>query len=231
MAGEADASTASEANVCRNLIIGIVLVVGQCILYGSIFAAEEGRGLQKDVTNTWPSFGVAYNNGMLWNWLLALVIFVPQGLGKIANPLPYFDDVAAFQTLPGPLLGCFYIFMELFMAPAIIMGALYASTHWIVEIGIILAWVDIIGYTTLSTQGYLRGLAYAWNFQDLRSDGKSIKNCTCFGIYGAQKLTVWVLLQDLIILIETWVIASRFYCLKNLDCGSQQQGESFLVIT
>merc|ERR1711874_611144 len=122
----------------------------------------------------------------------------------------YFAEIEPFRMpVPSRLIGICFILIEVYTGPAMMVSALAADFGPIMIVAACGSILDILGYGTLSLQAYIRGLAFTWNFQ---CQGENcIKNCTCFGVYGAQKLTIWVLLQDIIILVETSYVAYRIF--------------------
>eukprot|EP00448_Togula_jolla_P020825 CAMPEP_0170587074 /NCGR_PEP_ID=MMETSP0224-20130122/10089_1 /TAXON_ID=285029 /ORGANISM="Togula jolla, Strain CCCM 725" /LENGTH=202 /DNA_ID=CAMNT_0010910673 /DNA_START=36 /DNA_END=644 /DNA_ORIENTATION=- len=154
-------------------------------------------------------FNVMWETGLTVPFILGVLITL-QGWGKLASPLPYFRDVGAFQVpLPSWLIGVSFMAVEFYSGPVLLMGSLAGEYGAIFSCAAVGALLDIAAYVTLSLYGFFGGLAYSWKLRCEREDGLCVKNCTCFGQYGAQKLSVWVLVQDVLVVLETVFVAAR----------------------
>lgn len=202
--GDAGAGAGTEAKQAPFPLTPALLTLLALTIWCTVLAVamQPGQGF---------GFATAWEYGTVWGFGLGLLIAL-QGFGKIINPRPYFEGVDAFRIpVPAYVIGGFFIVVELYSGPAMCMGALFADSGALVVVAAVGSILDIAGYVTLSLSAYLRGLAFRWNFACDREDGKCVENCTCFGVYGAQKLSVWVLLQDVIVVLETAFVAARIF--------------------
>mmetsp|Transcript_29014 Transcript_29014/g.56023 ORF Transcript_29014/g.56023 Transcript_29014/m.56023 type:complete len:264 (-) Transcript_29014:18-809(-) len=151
------------------------------------------------------------SEGLLFHLFLGLLISL-QGLGKMVHVTGYLQALNSFKVpVPSWTVGVFFIVVEFFSGPAMIMGSLAADYSAFLTLSAFGAILDIAGYVILSLWAYLRGRAYSWKFKCVREDGKCVQNCTSFGVYGAQKLSIWVLVQDVLVVAETTLVAARVF--------------------
>lgn len=132
-----------------------------------------------------------------WATTVLGVVLLAEGLGKLLAPAGYFAALARFgpfDTTAAATVGSLWMALEICAGAALLVGGL--SDHpprSIALLGAITALVLQLGYATLSTQAYARGL--------------DIRNCTCFGVYLAQRLSWFVLLQDAyMIFYSSWQV-------------------------
>ena len=123
-----------------------------------------------------------------WSTLLLGVLLLAQGAAKLVAMRGYVTALAAFRVFPVKLLP---FVATIWMSPGdlrrrgaaahsglsrkpIRQTGLYGATG---------AVIASVGYVALTTSAWLRGLV--------------IFNCTCFGAFLPQRLSPWVLLQDI----------------------------------
>lgn len=179
------------------LLCGLVAVSGFCSVLQIMLKTDHPIGAD-----------TAYKSGSSLALLIGCLLIL-QGLGKLSFPTGYFRDLAAFR-LPFRAwpLGVWFIVVELYSGPVLIMGGLCGSFGSMVKLAAFGAFCDISAYSILSISVLVRGFGYNWNFTG--KPGKvCVANCTCFGAYGAQKLTVWILVQDFVVMCETLFVAYR----------------------
>lgn len=199
---EAAAETPDDPTFYRRLVASATGLAVLCVFFALIMEHDEEHGF---------GFQTAWEAGLLFPFILGFLILL-QGWGKLVSPKAYIVDVGAFRMgIPPAAIGAFFIIVEVYTGPAMVMGALTGDFGSLLTVAAAGAILDIVGYVTLSLTAYIRGLAYTWRFECHRADGACINNCTCFGIYGAQKLSIWVLLQDVIVVAETVFVAYRIF--------------------
>lgn len=226
---EADDGRWEEARMLY-FVVGMVIVIVWTVILFFIFQTPDKAddaitccGVNANGTSfsdgTWTGYGDAPNWWHAWGsnlWVSPILglLLASQGIGKFTHPVPYFDDVGDFQTgIPGPVLGVFMMILEMFCGPIMMVGPLYADVGMLHLIGTWGSAVDIFVYATLSTQAWARGIAFHLNCLECPPVftpmcDRPVANCTCFGIYGAQKLSWFVLIQDIIVAFETWYAVS-----------------------
>lgn len=122
------------------------------------------------------------------------VILLAQGIGKALDMPGYIEALAAFGALPESGLG---LFGRTWMFAELLSGAgLLAATVGRAPLGRPAA-MGAIAVTTadliLTGGAWLRGL--------------DVANCTCFGVYLPQKLSLFVLAQDVVMLMwAAWAL-------------------------
>ena len=108
-----------------------------------------------------------------------------QGVGKLADPTGYVAALSGFHLLPAFTLwpiAIAWILVELFAATLLSIGTVLRrrTPRFAGAAGALLAG---LGYALLTFLAYFRGFEVA--------------NCTCFGVFLPQRLSVWILFQDL----------------------------------
>jgi hypothetical protein len=125
-----------------------------------------------------------------WATLLLGVLLCLQGLGKLIAPRGYADALAGFQALPRSLLwpvAITWMTAELGCGALLVWAGVRRAPSRRVALGASIgAFVIQVGYAALTFSAFARGL--------------HVGNCTCFGVFLAQRLSKWVLAQDLYML-------------------------------
>ena len=114
-------------------------------------------------------------------------ILLAQGVGKAADMAGYLQALAAFGTFPDAVIGLVgraWMFAELLSGAGLLAAAIGRPA---------LGRPAAMGAVAVNV-GYLVVTGGAW----IR--GASIKNCTCFGVFLAQELSLSTLFQDLVML-------------------------------
>jgi hypothetical protein len=118
-----------------------------------------------------------------WATTLLGSILVAQGAGKLLSPSGYFQALERFRILPAiPLIGSIWIALELLAGLGLLAAGLVKTPSRRFVPFAAIALLLQLAYAFLSISAYVRGL--------------EITNCTCFGIYLAQRLSWFVLVQD-----------------------------------
>jgi hypothetical protein len=121
-----------------------------------------------------------------WLFTVMGVTFAAQGIGKILAFSAYLAALAAFRFVPTPALsvvGAAWTTAEVASGLALLATGLAASPRpSVARFGAMTALAVSLAYAVLDIQGYMRALPIA--------------NCTCFGAYGPQRLSWFVLLQE-----------------------------------
>lgn len=132
-----------------------------------------------------------------WAVTLLGALLLAQGLGKALDLTGYAAALQSFDALPAALLwpvALLWTTVELLSGAGLLATGLRLdpprrASRGAAALGVAIA----IGYALLTSQAYLRGL--------------DVANCTCFGVYLAQRLSWFVLLQDAYMLIYSgWVL-------------------------
>jgi hypothetical protein len=128
-----------------------------------------------------------------WATTVLGALLLAEGAGKLADPRGYVDALAAFRFFPTDLLwsaGVVWLTAELICGTALLVAGLARNPPRGVSLGgAIGALLLSIGYATLAFSAWFRGL--------------QIANCTCFGVYLKQRLSLFVLAQELYMLAYT----------------------------
>lgn len=113
-------------------------------------------------------------------------LLVLEGAGKLLAPSGYFAALGRFGVVTGGaamVTGAIWMALELAAgAMLLVAGLANRPPRRLALAAAVVALVLQLAYATLSTQAYARGLA--------------VDNCTCFGVYLAQRLSWFVLVQD-----------------------------------
>jgi hypothetical protein len=125
-------------------------------------------------------------------------LLLAQGLGKLAAPTGYFAALARFRALPTSAVvavGMAFLATEILSGLGLLGAALNrAPNRKLALVAAVGALAISVGYATLIVQAYVRGL--------------QIDNCTCFGVFLAQRLSPWVIAQEASMLAWTgWLVA------------------------
>ncbi len=124
-------------------------------------------------------------------WLFTLMgaVFAAQAIGKLLDVGGYTAALAAFQLVPTSALSAvsvIWICAELTAAIALVAAGVASETsrplRGLARFGAGAALAISLAYAVLDVEGYARGLP--------------IRNCTCFGVYLAQRLSWFVLVQE-----------------------------------
>ncbi len=118
--------------------------------------------------------------------VLGAVLFA-QGTGKLLDPGGYVAALEPFAVVPESLLwpvGVVWLAAELVSGIGLLVAGLsMAPPRAFARVSAVLAVAVTVAYLLMTGQAYLRGL--------------EIENCTCFGVYLAQRLGLFVLVQDI----------------------------------
>ena len=121
--------------------------------------------------------------------LLGAIIF-SQGVGKLLDPPGYFaalEPFALFADTVLPPLGLLWMVVELLGGAGLLVAGWTRDPQApLAKFAAGLAVAVTLSYLLMAGQAYLRGL--------------EIENCTCFGVYLTQRLSGFVLLQDVYML-------------------------------
>lgn len=139
-----------------------------------------------------------------WGLVVYGLVFLAQGIGKALEPTGYMTALEAFHVLKpaalGPLslgaLALIWTVLELLAGVAMLYGGLSRTPAKQLTLGgIMLALGLSCAYLSLDVGAFARQLP--------------IENCTCFGAYLPQKLSWFVLAQEiLVIALLTWLFTS-----------------------
>ncbi len=134
-------------------------------------------------------------------WALTLlgVVLLAQGVGKLLNVGGYIAALGAFDLLPvaatGPLV-LVWLAVEISAGVGLLVAGLAKQPPRPLSfIAAALGALTAVGYAVLTIQAYVRGIEVA--------------NCTCFGVYLAQRLSWFVLLQDAYMLLYTGLMLKK----------------------
>jgi hypothetical protein len=120
-------------------------------------------------------------------------LLVAEGAGKLANPRGYVEALAAFRLFPGDALwtvAILWLLAELACGTALLVAGLSRHPRRTPSLVAAVGALGLsVGYATLAFSAYFRGL--------------HIANCTCFGVYLTQRLSLFVLAQELYMLAYT----------------------------
>lgn len=119
--------------------------------------------------------------------VILAVLLIAMGAGKLSDLDGYARALAAFALIPPgalPTVAAAWTALELAGGLLLLVGA---------RAGAVAALLSSVGYAVLTTQAYARHL--------------DVRNCTCFGVHLAQRLSWLVLLQD------AYMIALSLYVL------------------
>jgi hypothetical protein len=125
-----------------------------------------------------------------WATLVLGALLCLQGLGKLVAAPGYVVALAGFEAVPLVLLWPVAI---AWMAAELVCGA-------------VLIWAGVARVMprrmalVASIGAFLIQVAYASLTFSARARGVSVENCTCFGVFLAQRLSGWVLAQDVYML-------------------------------
>lgn len=141
-----------------------------------------------------------------WGLTVYGLVFLAQGLGKALDPDGYLAALDAFHVLKpaalGPLslgsLGLLWTVLELLAGVAMLYGGLArAPAKQLALSGVMLALGLSCAYLALDVGALARHLP--------------IQNCTCFGTYLPQRLSLLVVLQETaVIALLSWVFTSTW---------------------
>lgn len=131
-------------------------------------------------------------DGPRWAMAYMGALFVAQGVGKALDPAGYVDALTQFP-LVGPVgagwLAPVWTSAELVVGAAMFVAALARRLpRSLARFGTFGAMGVALGYTTL----VVHGLAL----------GAEVANCTCFGVFLPQRLSAFVLLQEIVV----WIV-------------------------
>ena len=122
------------------------------------------------------------------------VILLAQGIGKAVDTTGYIEALAAFGALPDAGLGLFgrtWMFAELLSGAGLLATAV--GRGQVGRPAAMGAMAVTTAYLVLTGGAWLRGL--------------DVANCTCFGVYLPQKLSLFVLFQDVLMLMwAAWAL-------------------------
>ncbi len=130
---------------------------------------------------------------VLWQRGVLAVLLLAQGIGKLLDPPAYIRALRAFDVVPHWLawpLGGAWLFAELGFGALLLVALSRARMAVPAHAGAVLL---STAYLLLTGHAYARGL--------------DVRNCTCFGGFLAQRLSVFVVAQDAYVLIWTvWLL-------------------------
>ena len=143
--------------------------------------------------------------GRWWATIVLGAILLAEGVGKLADPRGYFAALAAFRTFDPEILvavGSAWTALELASGLALLIaGSTPLGARPLGRLGAAGALADAIAYALLLGSAFARGL--------------SIDNCTCFGVFLPQRLSVWTLAQDASMLLFAALQLRRFAALPH----------------
>ncbi len=134
-------------------------------------------------------------------WALTLLgaLLLAQGVGKLLDVGGYIAALGAFDALPvaaNGSLAIIWLAVEISAGVGLLIAGLAKQPPRPLSfIAAALGVLTAVGYAAVTTQAYVRGLEVA--------------NCTCFGVYLAQRLSWFVLLQDAYMLLYTGLMAKK----------------------
>jgi pyruvate/2-oxoglutarate dehydrogenase complex dihydrolipoamide dehydrogenase (E3) component len=133
--------------------------------------------------------------GSRWLFTMMGAAFLAQGTGKALDVGGYRAALEGFQFVPERAIAAvsaLWLSLELAAGLALVLAGLQRRpTRALGMSGPLLALGVSVAYAVLDLQGYARGL--------------SVDNCTCFGVYLAQRLSWFVLLQEAYVI---WMMQS-----------------------
>jgi hypothetical protein len=135
-----------------------------------------------------------------WGTIILGALLLAEGLGKLADPRGYVDALAGFQLVPASALwpiGMAWIAAELvFGVVLLVAGSRRVAPRQLALFAASGALVLQLGYATLSFSAWFRGIR--------------VDNCTCFGVYLSQRLSLFVLAQDVYMLVFSTLQVRRW---------------------
>jgi hypothetical protein len=120
-----------------------------------------------------------------WGPLILGLVVLAEGLGKLLEPRGYVAALAAFRALPPSLewpVGVTWMAVELGSGLGLLVAGLARHPPRATVLAASGALLASLAYAALTFSAYGRGLEVA--------------NCTCFGVYLKQRLSPFVLFQD-----------------------------------
>ena len=137
--------------------------------------------------------GVVSSRKSRWATTVLGALLLTEGLGKLLDPSGYVAALVPFSIFPAALLwpvGVAWMSVELFSGAGLLIAGLASQPprtliRWAAGLGVCVA----VAYLVLTGQAFARAL--------------EIENCTCFGVYLPQQLSVFVLLQDAYMIVYT----------------------------
>jgi hypothetical protein len=138
----------------------------------------DGGAMTRD-----PAFG---SRKARWATTVLGAVFLAEGLGKLADLTGYVAALAPFslfdESLLGPV-GVTWMVAELASGAGLLIAGLGTNPpRGVIRFAAGLGLIVTLSYMVMTGQAYLRGL--------------EIANCTCFGVYLPQRLSLFVLFQD-----------------------------------
>jgi len=128
--------------------------------------------------------------------LIALsLVMGAQGIGKLLDIKLYAAALGRFRAFsPKHLNGVAIAWTSTELVACICLGLSAINMNPLVfKIGAVAAFLDALSYTILTVGTKLRGI--------------EIANCTCFGVHLPQRLSIWVIIQDFVMLTWTaWIL-------------------------
>ena len=147
------------------------------------------------------AYGVESPGGRRKRWLFTVmgVTFAAQGMGKMLAFSGYLAALGAFHFVPAlalPVVGAVWIAAEILSGLALLTtGLTRAPLASVARFGAMTALAVSLAYAVLDIQGYVRALPIA--------------NCTCFGAYGPQRLSWFVLLEEAYVIFLVSVLVRK----------------------
>ena len=142
-----------------------------------------------------------------WAVLILGSVVLAEGMGKLLAPVGYAAALSKFDVIPphvGPQVAALWTALEILSGLGLLVGGATVESatwarHW-ARASAFVALALSLAYAALTLSAYRRGLA--------------ISNCTCFGIYLPQRLSAWVLFQDLYMIgfcgWQAWRLSGRW---------------------
>ncbi len=128
--------------------------------------------------------------------LLYSLLLAAMASGQIADRDGFAEAIEGSRLLEGTAAaGASYALPSLELAVAILLLASRAGPRALGRAGGALGLALAVFWSTLAAQAFVRGL--------------SVGNCACFGVYLAQELRWWVLLEDAYMLALAWYAAAN----------------------
>jgi hypothetical protein len=127
--------------------------------------------------------------GVPWVTVSLGGLFLAQGLGKLADVSGYVEALARFPLVPvatARRVGLAWLGLELATGGALLALGLARRRGVVLRLAAAAAVLIAVAYATLAFHGYFAGA--------------HVPNCTCFGVYLPQRLGMWVLLQEVVML-------------------------------
>jgi methylamine utilization protein MauE len=127
--------------------------------------------------------------GIRWTTLLLGVLFFAQGLGKLLDVPGYTAALRRFPLVPAAAaheVAVAWLCLELATGAALMVLGVVRGSVRALRIAAVATLLIAAAYATLAFHGYLVGA--------------DVPNCTCFGVYLAQRLGGLILIQEALML-------------------------------